>query len=202
MLWFITNDDQPGPPTRKSQVNPTRSTLCADGRILIEHIDTRTAPFERRLRTNHSSLGGDQRGGGHDPSRPVRGAGRRDREPVLVTDRAWHQWCSVVNERGLPVGMVSKTDIVRHRYENGETEAGEGATVGELMVPIAFTLLEGATLGHAAALMAWEGVHRIPICSDAGDVIGIISALDVVRWLSRAEGYPVRTASALAGPRS
>jgi CBS domain-containing protein len=184
------------------QVNPTRSTLCADGRILIEHIDTRTAPFERRLRTNHSALA------------EISVAEVMTRHVLCVAPDVEIESLSslliergisgvpVVNERGLPVGMVSKTDIVRHRYENGETEAGEGATVGELMVPIAFTLLEGATLGHAAALMAWEGVHRIPICSDAGDVIGIISALDVVRWLSRAEGYPVRTASALAGPRS
>lgn len=115
----------------------------------------------------------------------------------------------VVNERGLPIGMVSKTDIVRHRYENGGTQAeaasapresADGlhvetlaeATVGELMVPLAFTLLESAPLSHAAALMAWEGVHRIPVCSDAGDVVGIVTALDVVRWLARQEGYPAR----------
>jgi CBS domain-containing protein len=107
----------------------------------------------------------------------------------------------VVNERGLPVGMVSKTDIVRHLYEDGETRAEGGATTaGELMLPLAFTLLETASLSHAAALMAWEGVHRLPICSDAGDVVGILSSLDVVRWLSREEGYPVRRVGPVSAP--
>ena len=104
----------------------------------------------------------------------------------------------VVNERGLPIGMVSKTDIVRHLYEDGNTRTSEPATAGELMVPLAFTLLESASLSHATALMAWEGVHRLPICSDEGDVVGILSSLDVVRWLSREEGYPVRQAGPLS----
>jgi len=106
----------------------------------------------------------------------------------------------VVNERGLPVGMVSKTDIVRHLYEDGNTQTSDSTTVGDLMLPLAFTLLESAPLSHAAALMAWEGVHRIPICSDAGDVVGILSALDLVRWLSGQEGYPVRSVGPLSAP--
>jgi CBS domain-containing protein len=200
LLWVITM-------TTAARLHPnqevarTRSTLCADGRILSEQI-ARAIPAERRLRTNQSRVA----------------------ETSVAEVMTSHVLCvspdveigslasllvergisgvPVVNERGLPVGMVSKTDIVRHLYENGETQAGDGATVGDLMLPIAFTLLEGASLAHAASLMAWEGVHRIPICSDAGDVIGIVSALDVVRWLSREEGYPVRTASAIAGPRT
>jgi CBS domain-containing protein len=105
----------------------------------------------------------------------------------------------VVNERGLPIGIVSKTDIVRHRYENGETESGETLAC-DLMIPIAHTLLEGASLSHAAALMAWEGIHRLPICSERGDVVGILSALDIVRWISRGEGYSARRVGALGAP--
>ncbi len=184
------------------QVTPTRSTLCADGRILIENIGARAAALELRLRANHSPLA--ETSVAEVMTRHVLCVApdvEIESLSALLTERGI-SGVPVVNERGLPVGMVSKTDIVRHRYENGETEAGGSVTVGELMVPIAFTLLEGASLAHAAALMAWEGVHRIPICSDAGDVIGIVSALDVVRWLSRVEGYPVRAASALAGPRA
>jgi CBS domain-containing protein len=106
----------------------------------------------------------------------------------------------VVNERGLPIGIVSKTDLVRHRYENGNTEPADEITVSDLMLPIAHTLLESAPLSHAAALMAWEGVHRLPICSEEGDVVGILSALDVVRWMSQKEGYSSRRVGALSAP--
>ena len=106
----------------------------------------------------------------------------------------------VVSERGLPIGMVTKTDVVRHRYENGNTDSSDETRVSDLMIPIAHTLLESASLAHAAALIAWEGVHRLPICSDRGDVVGILSTLDVVRWMSRREGYSARRAGALSAP--
>ena len=41
----------------------------------------------------------------------------------------------------------------------------------------------------AAALMAFEGVHRIPVVDDAGRVSGVITTLDVLRWLAQEEGY-------------
>jgi CBS domain-containing protein len=115
----------------------------------------------------------------------------------------------VVDDAGKPVGMISKTDLVRHQHEEGgcgeapSTPLGEelqtgfhelpsGATVGDYMLPIAFTLGESAPLAHAAALMAWEGVHRIPVCSPEGDVVGIVTTLDVVRWVADMAGYPAR----------
>jgi CBS domain-containing protein len=106
----------------------------------------------------------------------------------------------VVNERGLPVGMVSKTDLVRYRYENGDTSSLDETTVSEVMLPIAHTVLEGTSLAHAAALMAWEGIHRLPVCGERGDVVGMLSALDLVRWMSRREGYSARRVGALSAP--
>jgi CBS domain-containing protein len=37
--------------------------------------------------------------------------------------------------------------------------------------------------------MAFEGVHRLPVVSDGGEVVGILSALDVLRWFGRRAGY-------------
>lgn len=54
-----------------------------------------------------------------------------------------------------------------------------------------FTLPESASLSKAAALMAFEGVHRLPILSNDGKVVGILSALDVLRWLAKQQGYVV-----------
>jgi CBS domain-containing protein len=120
------------------------------------------------------------------------------------------------------VGFISMTDLLRSRYESadaeesfplrvptregGAYELGEGfhaaelarSTVGELMTPITISLEESAPITLAAAVMACEGVHRIPVVSAAGKLVGVLSTLDVMRWLAEEDGYPV--AKAIASP--
>ncbi len=94
----------------------------------------------------------------------------------------------VVDSAGRPVGVVSRSDLVEHMVD------GEGAaprTVGEVMMCVGFTLSEDASLSHAAALMAYEGVHRIPVVSFEGKVVGLVTSMDVVRWLAQHDGYVV-----------
>ena len=91
----------------------------------------------------------------------------------------------VVDEAGRAIGIISKTDLVAARHDR------LGETAADIMMPIAFTLPENATLSHAAALMAYEGIHRLPVVAVDGSVVGIVSAMDVVRWLARSDGYLV-----------
>jgi hypothetical protein len=65
----------------------------------------------------------------------------------------------VVDERGRPVGVVSRADLVA-----ASIAPGRGATqVSEIMMPFSFSVPERAVLAHAIALMACEGVHRLPV---------------------------------------
>lgn len=91
----------------------------------------------------------------------------------------------VVDGDGVPIGVVSKTDLVRAR--RGLFDAG--TTVGDIMMALAFTLPAHESIARASALMAFEGVHRIPVVSDEGKVAGLLSSLDVLRWLARHDGY-------------
>jgi CBS domain-containing protein len=68
------------------------------------------------------------------------------------------------------------------------------------MTPLALALPEGATVSRAAALMAYEGVHRIPIVSDDGVVVGILAAVDVLRWLATSSGYALGAQSTADKP--
>src|SRR5207237_1157194 len=89
----------------------------------------------------------------------------------------------VVDEQGRPLGVVSKTDLLRAQHEDGgtgiapagdphelEEETGSGfhvqpetyITAGELMTAFTFAIHESSNIGQAAALMAYEGVHRLP----------------------------------------
>jgi len=115
----------------------------------------------------------------------------------------------VVDELGRAIGVVSKTDLLRELERQGSpinaSPRGAGplellgarkdalarTSVGELMMPFAYTISENASLAMASALMTLEGVHRLPVVTDDArrGVVGILSSLDVLRWLARTCGY-------------
>ncbi len=92
----------------------------------------------------------------------------------------------VVSADGAALGMVSKTDLVSLA---GDARNFALLTVADIMMPIAFTLGEHASLSQAAGLMAAEGIHRVPVVDEAGKILGILSSLDILRWLARRDGY-------------
>ena len=46
-----------------------------------------------------------------------------------------------------------------------------------------------SSIARAAALMSYERVHRVVVLSPSRAVVGIVSAMDVLRWLARNDGY-------------
>ena len=117
----------------------------------------------------------------------------------------------VVGADGEPIGMVSKTDLVRmahdgepattvpdahaQRHEVGEPGLREVdvdlRTVADIMTPLAFSLSELGSVAQAAAMMACEGVHRLPVVDDGGKIVGILSTIDIARWIAASAGYLV-----------
>jgi CBS-domain-containing membrane protein len=91
----------------------------------------------------------------------------------------------VIDDLGKPIGMVSKTDLLQQR--GGD----DGGRVRDIMTCTAFCLSETESIARAAGLMAFEGVHRIPVVGRRGMVTGMVSPLDVMRWLARQHGYPI-----------
>jgi CheY-like chemotaxis protein/predicted transcriptional regulator len=94
----------------------------------------------------------------------------------------------VCDARGRVVGLVSLSDLARASWDRDHARA---ACVGDVMMPFVFTLAASASVARAAALMAYEGVGRVVVVEPDGQVAGIVSAVDVMRWLARAEGYVV-----------
>jgi len=125
----------------------------------------------------------------------------------------------VVDAEGHPSGVVSQTDVLRERFVTGDTgeamgpgwqasrghyrvEIGPGfhvealprASVADAMTCAAFTVSENAPITRAVMLMASKGVRRVPVVSDDGQVTGMITSLDLLRWLARQAGHPVPAA--------
>ena len=87
----------------------------------------------------------------------------------------------VVDPEGRPIGMVTKTDLIRRRCSSC-------AIVDDIMTGEALALPEEATVSQAAALMASERIHRVVVVSGEGRIVGLVSALDVLRWMASANG--------------
>lgn len=111
----------------------------------------------------------------------------------------------VIDGDGRPVGIVSKTDLLRHAHESGDgveeiaaagrrvdgtmgagfhPTAVHGTPVSEVMMPVVFAIDQDTTITAACTLMAAEGIHRLPVLDGDGKVVGILSTLDVVRWVA------------------
>jgi CBS domain-containing protein len=104
---------------------------------------------------------------------------------VMVRERLGSM--PVVDERGHPVGMVTKLDIVEQLVV--PNQRGVAPLVAEVMMPLAITLEDNATVAHAAALMASEDMHHVMIVSDRR-LVGVVSTMDVTRWLANNDGIP------------
>ena len=115
----------------------------------------------------------------------------------------------VVDDEGRPVGIVTKTDLLRMAMDKGESVREDGAlqirlrhgitmevgpgfhldmletsTVGEIMTPTTITVGIDATVSEAAALMTEEGLHRVVVVDGEGRVAGLLSSMDVLRWVA------------------
>lgn len=96
----------------------------------------------------------------------------------------------VVDGDGHPVGVVSKTDLLRAEHERDTVKVVE-----HVMTPLNFSLPESAPLSQAAALMAYEGFHRLTIVDATGAMVGVVSSLDILRWMARFDGFLIPDAT-------
>jgi CBS domain-containing protein len=101
----------------------------------------------------------------------------------------------VVDEDERLVGVVSRTDLLCCPNDAEDLPVlhpeRTRATAEELMNPSPVVVHEGATIPQAAAVMASARVHRVLVVSSEGTVVGILTTLDVVRWVARKAGYAV-----------
>jgi CBS domain-containing protein len=80
----------------------------------------------------------------------------------------------VVDAQGRPLGVLSLRDLAGW---------GQGATAGEVMSRPAAVVRDEDAIAQAGRLLAASGYHRLVVIDTEGRVVGIVSALDVVRGL-------------------
>jgi predicted transcriptional regulator len=73
---------------------------------------------------------------------------------------------------GKVIGVVSEADLI----------GKSGATVGDVMTSPAVTASESTGLQHVAEQLTQQRIRRVPVVNADGQLIGIVSRRDVLRW--------------------
>jgi CBS domain-containing protein len=137
----------------------------------------------------------------------------RDNAPVkdavaLLTDKGFSA-APVIDSAGRPVGVVSRADIIVHDRQKAEylsempeyyhrteltTPAGEKlkgvqvervdpTRVRDIMTPVVFSVAPETPARTVVEEMVGLKVHRLFVVDTDGTLVGVISALDVLRHL-------------------
>ncbi len=113
----------------------------------------------------------------------------------------------VVDVSGTPIGVVSKTDLLRELYDEAGS-ATRGSLEGfpldssaepmpspvsrarDIMTASPVVVTESASLSHAAGIMAREHLHRVYVVDKRGAITGVLSSSDIVHWLANEDETP------------
>ncbi len=115
----------------------------------------------------------------------------------------------VIDEAGRPIGVVSRSDLLIHHREHDRAIAGKPdyfftptfetvdaprevrpgvrATVADLMTPAVFAVAPNTPVHRVVSDMVGLHVHRLFVVDEAGVLVGVISAMDVLKHLRMEE---------------
>lgn len=110
----------------------------------------------------------------------------------------------VVDAAMRPTGMISKTDLLEawqqriQAQAQGSADDGDSEVhVGDIMVPYLLAISHRGPISLATALMAYEGVHRLVVLGENNKMVGIVTSLDIVRWVAELSGFSLARATRL-----
>jgi CBS domain-containing protein len=79
-----------------------------------------------------------------------------------------------VCDNGRVLGVVSEADLI----------GKSGSTVGEVMTAPAVTVSESTGLEQVAEMLTQQRIRRLPVIDSQGNLAGVVSRRDVLRWAS------------------
>ena len=101
---------------------------------------------------------------------------------AFLTDKGFSA-APVIDEAGRPVGVLSRADLLVHNREQDATKA-DLASVGDIMTPAVYCVPPDAPADRVVKDLVDLKVHRLFVVDPDGILIGVISAVDVLRRLS------------------
>ncbi|MGE3728477.1 MAG: HPP family protein [Candidatus Sericytochromatia bacterium] len=87
------------------------------------------------------------------------------------------------------VGIVSLTDLMRVTYGVAKEDIDQNQAVyqsifaEEAMTPSPKVVSEDATIRDVAELLVDKGFHAVPVVSESGELCGLVTTTDLIRYL-------------------
>lgn len=106
-------------------------------------------------------------------------------EALEILDARHVSAMPVVDSEDRVVGVVSRTDLLPRLRSKGPDAHPSIGDVEELMTVPAWTVAPETTLSVAAKQLQTRKIKRLPVTGDAGRLVGILSATDLLRVFAR-----------------
>jgi CBS domain-containing protein len=95
----------------------------------------------------------------------------------------------LVMEGGEITGIVTERDYLRHVALEGRTD--QGTAVREIMSSPLIVVTPQTTVDECMALMTDRRIRHVPVV-DGGEVVGIVSIGDVVKFTSKQQSFELQ----------
>jgi CBS domain-containing protein len=120
----------------------------------------------------------------------IRGEATVDESLRLLADKGI-SGLVVIGDSGRPLGVLSATDLLIHeraklgtvRESHAEREE-KAVAVKDIMTPAVFSVRLDTPASQVIEQMTALNVHRLFVVDDSETIVGVISALDILRHLS------------------
>jgi len=104
--------------------------------------------------------------------------------------------CLIVAKDDIVVGIVTSTDMIEKVIAVGANPAR--VYVRDIMSTPVITVNVTATIGEAAKIMSDYGVRKLPVIDESGSLSGVITSLELARWLAKENDFQDPALNALA----
>jgi CBS domain-containing protein len=104
--------------------------------------------------------------------------------------------CLIVAKDDFVLGIVTATDMVEKVIAAGANP--EKVFVSDIMTTPVITVGATATIAKAAELMSEYGVARLPVVDEGGTLAGLVTSVELARWLAKMNDFQDPALNALA----
>ena len=112
----------------------------------------------------------------------------------IMTSKA--ERCLVVARDGFVVGVVTASDMIEKVISAGANPSE--VYVRDIMSTPVITVNAKATIKEAAEVMSDYGIGKLPVIDDSGGLVGIVTSLELSRWLAKLSDFQDPALNALA----
>lgn len=94
----------------------------------------------------------------------------------------------IVDDERRAVGVLSKSDLLAGACVDA---AWGDVTAAERMTRSPRTIRIDAPTWELAVVMAYDGVHHVPLVDEDRRVVGMTTSMDIVRWVAMRSGWAI-----------